>query len=272
MLALPSLKGLTMSLNFVRRGQGPRLLLVHGLGGTWRSWSTILPALSQAREVIALELPGHGETPAAADSGTFAGLADSVERFILEQDLEGVDIVGSSLGARIVLEMARRGRVGATVALDPGGFWRGWERTYFRTTLGASIHLVRALGPALPTLSRSAVTRSALLAQFSVRPWRLDDEVVATELQSFARTKTFDALVRDLAAAPEQKGPAAHPSRPIVIGWGRQDRLCLPRQAARAQEAFPSAKLHWFSKCGHFPMWDRPKETVQLILETTAAT
>ena len=271
MLALPSLKGLTMSLNFVRRGRGPRLLLVHGLGGTWRSWSTILPALSQAREVIALELPGHGETPAAADSGTLAGLADSVERFILEQDLEGVDIVGSSLGARIVLEMARRGRVGATVALDPGGFWRGWERTYFRTTLGASIPLVRALGPALPTLSRSAVTRSALLAQFSVRPWRLDDEVVATELQSFARTKTFDALVRDLAAAPEQKGPAAHPSRPIVIGWGRQDRLCLPRQAARAQEAFPSARLQWFSNCGHFPMWDRPNETVQLILETTAA-
>lgn len=271
MLALPSLKDLTMSLNFVRRGQGPRLLLVHGLGGTWRSWSTILPALSEACEVIALELPGHGETPAAADSGTFAGLADSVERFILEQELEGVDIVGSSLGARIVLEMARRGRVGATVALDPGGFWRGWERTYFRTTLGASIRLVRALGPALPALSRSAVTRSALLAQLSARPWRLDDAVVATELQSFARTKTFDALVRDLAKGPEQKGPAADPSRPVVIGWGRQDRLCLPRQAARAQEAFPSARLHWFSNCGHFPMWDRPNETVQLILETTAA-
>ena len=259
-----------MTLSFVRRGEGPRLLLVHGLGGTWRSWSTILPALSEAREVIAIDLPGHGATPAAADSGTFAGLADSVERFILEQGLEGIDIVGSSLGARIVLEMARRGRVGATVALDPGGFWRGWERTYFRTTLAASIRLVRALGPTLPTLSRSAVTRSALLAQLSARPWRLDEKVVATELQSFAGTKTFDALVRDLASGPEQKGPAANPSRAIVIGWGRQDRLCLPRQAARAQEAFPSAKLHWFSKCGHFPMWDSPSETAQLILRTTA--
>jgi pimeloyl-ACP methyl ester carboxylesterase len=258
-----------MTLNFVRRGRGPRLLLVHGLGGTWRSWSTILPALSEAREVIAIDLPGHGETPAAPDSGTFAGLADSVERFILDEGLKGVDIVGSSLGARIVLEMARRGGVGATVALDPGGFWQGWERTYFRTTLAASIRLVRALGPALPTLSRSAATRSALLAQLSARPWRLDGGVVATELQSLAGTKTFDALLRDLATAPEQKGLAADPSRPVVIGWGRQDRLCLPRQAARAQEAFPSARLHWFSKCGHFPMWDRPSETVQLILETT---
>jgi pimeloyl-ACP methyl ester carboxylesterase len=109
-------------LNFDRRGEGTRLLLVHGLGGTWRSWSTILPALAMAREVIAIDLPGHGKSPAAADSGTFVGLADSVERFILDNGLDGIDIVGSSLGARIVLEMARRGRVGAAVALDPGGF------------------------------------------------------------------------------------------------------------------------------------------------------
>ena len=244
-----------MTLNFVRRGEGPPLLLVHGLGGTWRSWSTILPVLAKAREVTVIDLPGHGETPATADSGTFAGLADSVERFILDQGLHGIDIVGSSLGARIVLEMARRSRVGATVALDPGGFWRGWERTYFRTTLAASIHFVRGLRPALPLLSRSAVMRSALLAQLSARPWRLDGKVVATELQSFASTKTFDALVRDLATGPEQKGPAADPTRPLVIGWGRQDRLCLPRRPlARKRHSHPSSCTGFLSavtfRCG----------------------
>lgn len=256
-------------LNFIREGAGPPLLLVHGLGGSWRSWTTILSALSEAREVVALDLPSHGETTAVASSNTFKGLADSVEAFIVEQGLDGIDIVGSSLGARIVLEMARRGKVGATIALDPGGFWRGWERTYFRSTLLASIRLVRGLGPALPTLSRSAVTRSMLLAQLSARPWKLDGEIVATELKSFAAAKTFDALVRDLATAPEQEGPAAGTSRPVVIGWGRQDRLCLPRQAARAMEAFPSARLHWFENCGHFPMWDQPKETIRIILDET---
>ncbi len=259
-------------LNFIRKGAGPPLLLVHGLGGSWRSWNTILPALSETREVLALDMPGHGETPAASSSDTFNGLANSVETFIIEQGLDGIDIVGSSLGARIVLEMARRGKVGATIALDPGGFWRGWERTYFRSTLNASIRLVRSLGPALPTLSRSAVTRSMILAQLSARPWKLDGEVVATELKSYAATTTFDALVSDLAAAPEQEGPAAETSRPVVIGWGRQDRLCLPRQAARALEAFPSARLHWFQKCGHFPMWDQPDETCRLILGETGNT
>lgn len=256
-------------LNFIREGAGPPLLLVHGLGGSWRSWTTILPALSERREVVALDLPGHGETSALADSGTFKGLADSVETFMIGQDLAGIDIVGSSLGARLVLEMARRGKVGATIALDPGGFWRGWERTFFRSTLLASIRLLRGLGPALPGLSRSAVTRSLLLAQLSARPWKLDGEIVATELKSFAATQTFDALVRDLAASPQQEGPAAENSRPVVIGWGRQDRLCLPRQAARATAAFPSARLHWFDKCGHFPMWDQPEETVRLILDET---
>jgi pimeloyl-ACP methyl ester carboxylesterase len=88
-------------------------------------------------------------------------------------------------------------------------------------------------------------------------------------LKSYAATPTFDALVQDLAEGSEQQGPAAPGSGPVTIGWGCQDRLCLPRQATRAQEAFPTANLHWFDKCGHFPMWDQPKETIRLILEST---
>ena len=59
-------------------------------------------------------------------------------------------------------------------------------------------------------------------------------------------------------------------AKPLVIGWGRIDRVCLPRQAARAQQLFPDARLHWFERCGHFPHWDAPEETARLILDTTA--
>ena len=250
----------------IERGQGRKLLLVHGLGGSWRSWSTILDALSNERTVIAIDLPGHGATPAENDSGTFEGLVASVQRYIADNQLGGIDIVGSSMGARIVLELARRGGVGNVVALDPGGFWRGWERSYFKKTIGISGALLRAIRPSLPALSRNAAARTALLAQLSAHPWNLDPQVVAAELASLSTTATFGALVRDLAAGPEQAGPAADPNRRIVIGWGRHDRLCLPRQAARAQLAFPSAALHWFETSGHFPMWDMPEETVAVIL------
>lgn len=256
-------------MNFVRRGNGPPLLLIHGLGGSWRSWSPLLHRLSRAREVIAIDLPGHGATPPGSDSGSFRGLTNSVQRFIDAEGFAGIDMAGSSMGARIVLELARRGGVGNVVALDPGGFWRGWERTFFRTTISASIALLRIIHPTLPVLCRNTAFRTALLAQLSARPWALSGAIVANELQSFVGTPVFDALVRDLSAGPEQKGPAAEPARRVVIGWGRQDRLCLPRQAFRALEAFPSAELRWFDRCGHFPMWDQPAETIAMILAAT---
>ena len=168
-------------LNFIRQGSVAPLFLVHGLGGSCRSWTTLLSRLSQVRDLVAINLPGHGDSPLDANSDTFLGLADRVEAFLTDQDLLEIDVVGSSVWARIALELARRGKVGATIALDPGGFWRGWERTYFQTTLTASIWLVRALGSMLPTPSRSTISRSMLLAQVSARPWRLDDGVATTE-------------------------------------------------------------------------------------------
>lgn len=64
----------------IRRGAGRKLLLVHGLGGSWQSWDTIMGPLSAERAVIAIDLPGHGATPADHDSGTFDGLVGSVGR------------------------------------------------------------------------------------------------------------------------------------------------------------------------------------------------
>lgn len=256
-------------MHFIERGSGKPLLLIHGLGSSWRAWQPILNDLAAERSIIAIDLPGHGSTPARPDSGTFEGLVASVERFLVETDRVGVDAVGSSMGARIVLELARRGKVGNVVALDPGGFWRGWERSFFRISIGLSARLLRTLRSHLPAISQSAAARTILLAQLSAKPTTLSPELVCTELTSITDTPTFDALVEDLARGPEQRGPAADPKHRILIGWGKHDRLCLPIQAERARAAFPSATLHWFKHSGHFPMWDMPYEATAAILETT---
>lgn len=260
-----------MTIHHARRGSGKPLLLVHGLGSSRAAWSLVEPALAKHREVIALDLPGHGASPAEHDSGTFAGIARSLEAWLEREKLAGIDMVGSSMGARLVLEMARRGRSGAVVALDPGGFWRGWERGFTRATLLASGMLLSSLRPALPKLAHSAAARTVLLAQLSARPWALDGDLVAKELSCFAGTATFGTLVKDLASGPAQTGPAAPGSGPVAIGWGRRDRLCLPVQAKRALRAFPEARLVWFKRSGHFPMWEEPEETVELILETVGS-
>ena len=257
-----------MAIHSVSEGSGKPLLLVHGLGSSNRAWSGIAPALAAHRELILIDLPGHGASAAEADSGTFAGLARSLDEWLELSGLAGVDMVGSSLGARLVLELARRGRSGITVALDPGGFWEGWERGYLNASLSASLGLLRALRPALPALGRTAAGRTMLLPQLSFHPWALDGDLVADELESFADTPTFGPLIKDLAYGPMQQGPSAPGSGPVVIGWGRHDRLCLPVQAARAQSAFPEARLVWFERSGHFPMWDEPDAAAALILES----
>ena len=202
---------------------------------------------------------------------TIATLADALTEFVSANDLTGVDAVGSSMGARLVLELARRDDVlGSVVSLDPGGFWQGWQIPFFYHSVNLSIKLVRALQPVMPQITRSAIGRTLLLAQFSARPWKLSPQVVLEEMRSFAESPSFDELLDNLAYGEQQKGaPKNSIEKPLVIGWGRRDRVCLPSQAKRALELFPDARLHWFDRCGHFPQWDRPAETTRLILDAT---
>ena len=156
-------------------GNGPPLLLIHGLGGRGASWAPIIPLLAPERKLLTIDLPVHGGTAARVDSGTFAGLADDLQEYLEQDGLTSIDAAGFSLGGRLVLEMARRGCVGNVVALNPRGFWHGWERTYFDWTLSASHKLWQAMKSHLGTLSGSSITRTALLAQLSARPWALDE-------------------------------------------------------------------------------------------------
>ncbi|AVZ39376.1 MULTISPECIES: alpha/beta fold hydrolase [unclassified Dietzia] len=260
-----------MTLNHVRRGQGRPLLLVHGLGAGWRSWQPVIDELAASREVIALDLPGFGESPPLEGELTIAALADSVARFIEESGLDGVSTAGQSMGGRIVLELARRGVGGDTVALDPGGFWNDRELALFSATLRPSIALVGAVRGALPVLLGNPVSRTALLAQLSVRPWALAAQTVLPDVAGLADAPATGAAMDALTKGPKQRGaPAGTVPGRVTIGWGRRDLVTLPAQAHRAARAFPDATLHWFDRCGHFPQWDAPQEAIRLILDGTS--
>lgn len=85
-----------------------------------------------------------------------------------------------------------------------------------------------------------------------------------------AEAPSADSLLDALTEGPKQQGAQSGtlPGR-VVIGWGRHDRVTLPRQAPRAVEAFPGARLRWFDHSGHFPMWDEPRQAIRVILDGT---
>ena len=82
--------------------------------------------------------------------------------------------------------------------------------------------------------------------------------------------RLFIALKRGVPSFASEYASAFRIKAPLVIGWGRNDRVGFTSQAKRAMALFPDARLHWFERCGHFPHWEAPQETVQLILQTSA--
>ena len=171
-----------------------------------------------------------------------------------------------------MLELARRGVGGDTVALDPGGFWSFGDQRYLSISLTAWVALVLRLQRAMPALTGNAAGRTALLSQFSAAPWRLAKDVALHGMRGFARATSLHETLEALIDAPPQEGaPAGSTPGRVTIGWGRHDRVTLPRRAARAQRLIPDAALHWFERCGHVPMWDQPRETADLILTRTGS-
>lgn len=237
--------------------------------GTGTPWS---PLLQEQREVIAIDLPGFGRSAPLTGEVTVATLTDAVEQFLEQENLRDADIVGSSMGARIVVEMARRGHAGNVVALYSGGFWNDIQVRVFNASITASIALVRRLQPVLPSLVQQAAGRTALLAQFSAAPWKLDPDLVLTELRGFATSPSLDEARKSLAHGPRQAGaPQGTVKGTLAFGWGRSDRVTPLSEAAVAMSLYPDATLHVFEDCGHFPHWDQPQETARFILDATAA-
>ena len=259
-----------MSLNYIRRGAGKPLLLLHGLGSSLKAWDLVIDELATQRDVIAVDLPGFGQSPALLGEVSISTLADVVTDFLSQHQLLGIDAVGNSMGGRLVLELARRGQVvGSVVSLDPGGFWQGWQVAYFYHSVRLSAQLSSLIQPILPPLVSNPVSRTLLFAQFSAHPWTIPAPVALNEFREFLPTPSFTKLLDSLAHGPPQQGAPLGSIPNLVIGWGRQDRICPPSQAKRALALFPDAQLHWFSNCGHVPQLDVPAETVALILAVT---
>ncbi len=167
---------------------------------------------------------GHGRSAPLAGRQTVEAYADALAGFVHSQRLTTADLVGSSVGGRLVLEMARRASVGTAWRSIPAGFWRGWKRV---GCTGRSRHRYAWCGcwglasrPVAPCRHPYAVA-----GQLSARPWELQPQLVVGELQSLADTPVFDAMLRELARGPLQQGSAKTPGL-VTIGWGRQDHSC----------------------------------------------
>jgi 4,5:9,10-diseco-3-hydroxy-5,9,17-trioxoandrosta-1(10),2-diene-4-oate hydrolase len=251
---------------YLDAGAGAPLLLLHGHEQSATSWRWVIPALARTRRVLALSLPGHGESgPAAGGHAPGADLAPFVAAFCSAVGAgPPIDLVGHSAGGAIALRLALAdpARIRTLTLVDSAG-------------LGREVHPLLALDT-LPVIGELAVMISRLpggdlarttmsAAMLFAQPWRIPAEFL-TEQHALARRpgqlEASTAMARALFGPHGQRqiltGRLPALTTPTLIIWGDRDYLLPVSQAHTAVKHLPHGRLSVFPDCGHLPHVEHP--------------
>ncbi|MEU1592116.1 alpha/beta fold hydrolase [Streptomyces sp. NPDC005708] len=257
----------TVTVSYARVGTGEPLLLLHGIGHHRQAWDPVVDILATERDVIAVDLPGFGASPALPD-GLAYGLSSVVPALgsLCEAlEIDRPHVAGNSLGGLLALELGREKRVRSVTALSPAGFWTEAERRYAFAVLAAMRQAARSMPPPLvERLSRSAAGRTVLTSTIYARPARRSPEAVVAETLALARAEGFADTLR---AGISVQFTDDVPGLPVTVAWGTKDRLLVRRQGIRAKQIIPKARLVRLPGCGHVPMNDDPALVARVILD-----
>jgi pimeloyl-ACP methyl ester carboxylesterase len=257
-----------------RGGNGPPLLLLHGIGAIWRAWSPVLPYLEPHHDVIVPTLHGHAGGPQLDSevAPSVQALADGIEAELDRLGLQKVHIAGNSLGGWIGIELARRGRARSLVLLSPAGAWRSPRRIQL-TTVGVrySLGALARYSSRAEAIAERRVLRWAMLAGQVAHPNHVPRESVVTYIHASGQSPVVDPLLRVLHHHPVDPLPADR-DYPVRLVWAERDRV-LPFKhfGSPMLERLPGAELIRLHGVGHVPMSDDPARVAELILEVTRA-
>jgi pimeloyl-ACP methyl ester carboxylesterase len=257
----------TTALAWERSGAGEPLVLLHGLGTTADDFTAVRLRLAEEYEVLTVDLPGHGRSPALRTRPTVSALADAVAADLDALGRPRVHLLGNSLGARIALELARRRRALSVVAIAPSGMNVPPERAYQGLVLGATRTAMRAIRPAIRPLARHRWGRIPLLATLRARPWDASEAEARAVRPGFAEARQFWATLwwGVLTDVPTGLGEI---DVPVVLAQGTADWIS-GGQAPRFLLVVPGSRFRPLYGAGHAPQSDVPGMVVRLVHEAT---
>ncbi|MBB3083283.1 alpha/beta fold hydrolase [Geodermatophilus sabuli] len=258
---------MTALLSSTRSGSGEPLLLLHGMGSSRRDFTAVLPALTERYGVVNVDLPGVGRSPHLQERPTVPAITDAVEHTLDTLGLGRVHVLGNSLGARIALELAVRGRALSVVAIAPSGLNVPQERVLQGAGMGAARVLMRVAEPVIETVSRSAVGRAALLAPLKARPWSTSPEEAVGAREGFAESRDFWRTVLWGLMLDVPRG-LDRIECPVTLVQGVADWVASG-QTVRYLPLVPGSRFTPLLMAGHAPQSDRPA-TIARIVERTA--
>jgi pimeloyl-ACP methyl ester carboxylesterase len=239
-----------------RTGAGEALVLIHPLGGDRGVWEPVTPLLAERFDVIAIDLPGFGESPELTDEveATAPVLAASVIATLDALGIERAHVVGNSLGGWVALEVAKTDRCLSVTGLCPAGFWPrplGPRPELARRT-------ARALVPALVALLRTERGRGLVLRGPVAHPERVPPAAARRLVRAYALSPGFDRANAEMRKTLFEGFDEI--DVPITLAWAEHDRLVSPPRTVPA--GIETALLR---DCGHVPTWDDPQRVAEVI-------
>jgi pimeloyl-ACP methyl ester carboxylesterase len=258
-----------LRLHWSRAGAGEPLLLLHGIGSTHDDFVALRPHLDAEYHILAPDLPGHGLSAPLTEHPTIAAIADAIEADLDELGTGRVHVLGNSIGARIALELAQRGRAQSVVAISPSGLNTPRERLYQGMVMSLARLALRAATPLIPVAARTPLGRAALLAGLRSTPWRASETEAAALKAGFAESRAFWqtlwwGILADLPTGLE------HVDCPVILAQGTLDAIAVG-QTSRYLAAVPGARFVPLLGAGHAPQSDTPDAILRLVRQATEA-
>jgi pimeloyl-ACP methyl ester carboxylesterase len=240
-------------------GDGPPVVLVHGLGGARSNWIAVAPELARRHRVLALDLPGHGGSQPLAAAPNLNAFVDRVALLAEREGMLPAAVVGHSAGGLIALRLAARRpeAVSAIVLSASAGISTGRRIAQLTVELFALVRPGRLLAPWRDRIARGLPLRYVAFGWWGAAdPGALPPEVVDAFLSGPAdHTDTVSlgrALVRD-----DPRTDLGRVVCPSLVLWGARDHWVLLEDGFELARRL-RAPLRLIPDCGHLLIGERP--------------
>ena len=259
--------------NFVDIGSGEDrpVVFVHGLGGAWQNWLENIPRAAQERRVIAVDLPGFGQSEMPLEQISIQGYGRFIEKFCDRLGLGEVVMVGNSMGGFITAEVAIQHpeRVERLVLVSAAGLSITNLRRRPVQTWGRAAAAVGGWGAAhlRATIVRPRLRHLAL--GYVVRhPTRLRADLCWELMAGAGRPGFLDAL--NALLDYDFRDRIGDIRCPTLIVWGAEDMLVPVEDASEFERLIPNASKVIFEDTGHVSMIERPEAFNGVLMEFLA--
>jgi pimeloyl-ACP methyl ester carboxylesterase len=260
-------------------GEGPALVLIHGITSSSENWSAVASRLAEHHTLLAPDLLGHGSSAKPRGDYSMGSFASGLRDLMAMLDIARATIVGHSLGGGVAMQFAYQfpELVERLALVSSGGLGREVHSFLRAATIpGAELTLPLLASRRLLGAGR-AVGRA--LDRVGIK---LGHDVVemARGHASLNDPQTRAAFVHTLRAIVDPRGQRIRATDrlylasqlPVLIVWGARDRIIPVSHGYRAHELVPGSRLDVFERSGHFPHLDEPERFTRTLLDWIAST